>query len=155
MQYSILPKQEYIQLELPSFTSSELSRGNLTEKMSVESDIIVDTITALAVFLSEAAKQGATIAEIAKDGIKGIGEWAEILKLVPQLVPVLVRFYNGVIKNAEEFSKSILNITPEQKAKSIQSFATNFDLTNDKAELAIEKSITLLLEVLTLIKVFK
>ncbi|HMT03380.1 MAG TPA: hypothetical protein PKD00_08770, partial [Burkholderiales bacterium] len=95
------------------------------------------------------------IADIAKDGIKGIGEWAEILKLVPQLVPVLVRFYNGVIKNAEDFSKVILTITPEQKAKSIQAFIANFDLTNDKAELAVEKSISLILEVLTLIKVFK
>jgi hypothetical protein len=155
MQYSILPKQEFIQLELPSFTSTELTRGNVTNKLAVEGDIVVDTITALALFLSEAAKHGATIADIAKDGIKGIGEWAEILKLVPQLVPVLIRFYQNVIKNADDFYAAVQNITPEQKNKSVDAFVKNFDITNDKAEQAIEKSVSMILEIITLIKSLK
>lgn len=155
MQYSILPKQEYIQLDLPSFTSTELSRGSVTNKLAAEADIVVDTITALGIFLSEAAKHGATIADIAKDGIKGIGEWAEILKLVPQLVPVLIRFYQNVIKDADKFYEAVQNMTPDQKTKSVAAFVLNFNLPNDKAEQAIERSVSMILEIISLIKSLK
>lgn len=149
----VLSDQTY-SVDLPVITIDKFvaARGNATE---VESDIIVDTITAFALFLTESAKHGKDVADIAKDGIKGIAEWAAILKLIPSIIPVLVQFYNGVIKNAEEFSKSILTITPEQKAKSAVAFMTHFDIANDKVELAIEKAISLILEVITLIKVFK
>lgn len=126
-------------------------RGNLKET----NDIIVDTISALAIFITESAKHGKDIAEIAKDGIKGIKEWAQILQKVPVLIPVIIAFYNGVVKNAEEFYIQIQNITPAQKEQSKAVFIQYFDLPNDKVEEAIEKSVGLILEILMLLKVFK
>lgn len=155
MQYTILTQQDYIQINLPEISTTDLVRGNITNRTAGESDIVVDTISALALFLTEAAKHGKEIADVAKDGIKGIKEWAEILKMVPQIIPVLVLFYHSVIKNAEEFYTAVQNITPEQKSKSVVAFMQNFDLTNDKAEQAIERSISMILEIISLIKSFK
>ncbi len=140
-------------LNLPIIELKDLKtvRGNLKEK----NDIIVDTISALAIFITESAKHGKDIAEIAKDGIKGIKEWAQILQKVPALVPVIIAFYNNVVKNAEEFYTQVQSITPEQKEKSKAVFIQYFDIANDKAEEAIEKSVGLVLEILMLLKVFK
>lgn len=155
MQYTIISQDNLIQLILPEITSTELVRGNTQTRAIGEPDIVVETITALGLFLTEAAKQGKEIASIAKDGIKGIREWAEILKMVPGLIPVLVRFYTHVIKNAEEFYTAVQTISSEQKAKSVEAFCAAFDLENDKAEYAVEKSIAMILEIITLIKAFK
>lgn len=155
MQYTILSQQDLIQISLPEISATDLVRGNVTNRAIGEPDLIVDTIAAFGLFLTEAAKQGQVIADIAKDGIKGIKEWAQILALVPQLVPVLVRFYQNVIKNAEGFYNSIKDITPEQKTKAIEAFKVNFDLTNDKAEEGVEKAIGVLLEVITIIRFLK
>lgn len=155
MQYTISSQENLIQISLPEISSTDLVRGNVTNRAVGEPDIIVDTIAAFGLFLTEAAKQGQAISEIAKDGIKGIKDWAQILALVPQLVPVLIRFYQNVIKNAEEFYTNIKNITPEQKTKAIEAFKVNFDLTNDKAEEGVEKAIGVLLEVITIIKFLK
>lgn len=155
MQYLILSDSEHDRLFLPEIGLTDLVRGNVTNRTIGEPDIVVDTIAALGVFLTEAAKQGQSISEIAKDGIKGIKEWAEILKLVPQIVPVLVRFYHSVVKNAEGFYTAVQNMTPEQKSKSVNAFITTFDLTNDKAEQAVEKSVSMILEIISLIKMFK
>lgn len=154
MQYLIFGEQDYLQVSLPEFTSTELVRGDAITR-GLESDIVVDTVTAFAIFITEAAKHGKDIAEVAKDGIKGVKEWAEILKHIPALVPVLIRFYHGVVKNAEEFYTAVKDMTPTQKEKSIAAFVANFDLANDKAELAVEHSVKMILEVINLIKFFR
>lgn len=155
MQYTISSQENLIQISLPEISSTDLVRGNVTNRANGEPDLVVDTIAALGIFLTESAKHGQAVAEIAKDGIKGIKEWAEILKLVPHIIPVLVRFYHNIIKNANEFYAAVQNITPEQKSKSVAAFIQNFDLTNDKAEQAIERSISMILEIITLVKSFK
>ena len=69
MQYTILTQQDYIQINLPEISTTDLVRGNITNRTAGESDIVVDTISALALFLTEAAKHGKEIADVAKDGI--------------------------------------------------------------------------------------
>lgn len=151
MQYIILTEEQYNQLTLPSIDKMKLVRNNVSNN----EDIVVSTIVAFGLFLSQAAKHGKDISEIAKDGVKGIGEWIQIIKLVPEVVPTLVQFYKNVIENAETFGNEIKNMTPEKKQESIKAFEQAFDIPNDKAELAIERSINILLEVITMINTLK
>ena len=150
MRYLILTEEQYNQLVLPEIDKMKLVRNNTTN-----TDLVVSTIAAFALFLSQSAKIGKDISIIAKDGVNGIGEWVQIIKMVPEIVPVLIQFYKNVIENAEEFAKQIKNMTPEQKEQSIKAFEQSFDITNDKAEIAIERSINLILEVITIINTLK
>ena len=150
MNYIILTEDQYNSIALPSIDKMKLVRSNTTD-----GDLVVSTITAFAVFLSQAAKHGKDIADIAKDGIKGVGEWVQIIKLVPELVPTIIQFYRNVIENAEEFIKQMKDMTPSQKQQAIAAFEKSFDITNDKAEIAVEKAVNLILEVLSIINTLK
>lgn len=148
MKYIVLTEDQYNQLILP-----ELAGDNLLK--STSDDLLVSTITAFGLFLSSSAKYGKNVAEIAKDGVKGIREWIEILKLFPEFLPTVISFYKNVIENAEEFVQQIKNMTPEQKENVIKAFELSFDIQNDKAEMAVETSIKLILEVITMLRYIK
>lgn len=147
MQYYFTPTQP-VTINLPDYVATERIR-------QANGSITVTFIKSLAEVLTDTAKQAETIAAIAKGGIKGIEEWAQILKQVPGIVVLLTKIFTDIVADAEEFAKAVQNITPLEKAQATAIFIEKFDLANDKAEAIVEKVFSVALELVGVIKLMK
>lgn len=147
MQYYFTPTQP-ITVNLPDYYPTARVR-------TATGSIIVEFVKSLAEVLTQTAVQAEVIATIAKGGIKGIQEWAQILKQVPELVVLLTKIFTDIVQDAEEFAKAVANITPLEKAQATAVFIEKFDLTNDKAEAIVEKIFSVALELVGVIKLIK
>lgn len=144
MQYYFTPTQP-VTVTLPDYVATSRIR-------QANGSIVVEFIKNLAEILTDTATQAESIATVAKGGIKGIQEWAQILKQVPELVVLLTRIFTDIVQDAEEFAKAITNITPLEKAQATAVFIEKFDLTNDKAEAIVEKIFSVALELVGVLK---
>ncbi|HMT01762.1 MAG TPA: hypothetical protein PKD00_00390 [Burkholderiales bacterium] len=155
MKYLLLSNGVYQEIELPEIVSPVRGNATTSRELSVEaSDVIVDTIYNIGILLTKALEEGGEIVELAKDGIKGVKEWAQIITLIPKLIPIFV-LLQEVIENAPEFYEQFKNVTPEQLSECKQAFAQSFDIPNDKIEHTVEQSLAIVLSILSLVQSLK
>lgn len=147
MQYYFTATQP-ITVTLPDYVATEKIRN-------ANGSIIVQFVATFATILSDTVAQSITIAGIAKGGIKGIEEWAQILKQVPALITLFTRIFTDIVQDADEFAQAIVNITPLEKAQATAVFIEKFNLQNDKAEAIVEKIFSIALELIGVLKLVK